>query len=635
MDTVNNPILKSSYSERSEYSEQIEINKTALKILLENLMAYGNTPDQPQITALGSLINHYTAIASGKVSGRFAFGIPTGGGKSQSIVAWITALALHKSRASVLVSASKVEALCTLKRDIENSLKKHQADISIGLLHSYKYDRAKAEELIPGYASEESTKNPEGFQVLLCTHSRIRGKADTAQYNLYQGKQRDIIIYDESLLIADTRGIDLREIQAGIDCLKYYTGKEGTKREALDYCRDALEVFLQELREQQQQKREPKQITLKPLEGKQVRDYIAALGEGNRKFGVMAGGVQTLLTFSKNPLRVLSTEQGSGFISYDLAVSPELKNIVILDASHNIRELCQLDGSVHTVHTSFNISHEKTKVKYWRHPAGRHTMTKDFRAKKKENRKISSEVCETVKTISPDEGILFFVFKRRSKNEPDFRKILEADLKASQIDTEAKLSDGRSRLNWLTWGSETSISEYSFCKHVFLVGVLHPPYIELAASMAGQLEDLCFEVTNKKIRQIELSECAHYIYQAFSRSSSRIIKNSKSEGATLWLIFNDSKVKDILDIVLPEAKWETWKTTKKQTSVEKIRETIREYLKAVPETVPSVSTQKIRKELNLKSIPKMAFTRAITGISDVSNWILSGRSVVRASKVFS
>lgn len=639
MNEVNMTITPSLVSNCNdgEISLTDSINKFALSILLNNLKKYGNLPDQIQISALASLIRSYTGIAMGYGRGRVAFGIPTGGGKTQSIVAWVTSIAMHKVyNVSVLVSASKVEALCDLKRLILSSLEEHGASVSLGLLHSYKHDaKADTNDLPDGYASEPSDRLSEvdSKQILLVTHAKVRGRADVDTYNLYKGEPRNVVIYDESLLISDTRGISLRELEAGIDCLSHFTPETGSKREAMEYLKRASELFRKDLQEQKQG-REPQQIYLEPLKTSQIDTYVKAIGEGNgRKFWMMALDLQALLNLSQQPLRVLSIEQGSGFITYDLAVSKGLKNIVVLDASHNIRELCKLDKTIFTVSSNFQISHEATTVKFWKHPSGRYSVSKSFRAAKRENRKISQVICETVKTIPDNEAVLFFTFKQRYRKDPDFRGTLEKDLKASGIDIKAKLSNGKSKYNWLTWGNETSLNEYAFCKHVIMVGVLHPPMIELVAMMAGQREDLMFEIDHDEIRRIELGECAHYIYQGFSRSASRIIRNCKSEGATLYLMYNDKRIKDVLDIVLPDATWKTWKTestpVKEKTSVEKIREVIIKYLSELPQSVTKVSSQKIRKDLNLKSVPHTTFTRAINEIKDINDWIFSGKSFER------
>ena len=41
-----------------------------------------------------------------------------------------------------------------------------------------------------------------------------------------------------------------------------------------------------------------------------------------------------------------------------------------------------------------------------------------------------------------------------------------------------------------TWGNETSLNTYSYCKHVVLVGILHRDLSELEAQYLGQIDNL-------------------------------------------------------------------------------------------------------------------------------------------------
>ncbi len=623
-----------------KHVNNMKIVSSAFVTLLDNLHNYGNTLSVDQRQVLKSLLKTYTDIASGNKQGRYAFGIPTGGGKSQSIVAWITALAMHNSDISVAVSASKVEALCDLKRDIEENLNRIGASISVGILHSYKYDKEKAEgylkgdaELPSGYASEPCSDTFEDKQILLCTHAKIRGRADIDQYNSYQGEPRDILIYDESLLVSDTRAIDIKYIQAGIGYLEPLT-KDGTKREALDYIKKALTVVLKELSRQETDKAEPRQITLPRLTEDEIKRYKAALSNK------LTDNVQTpneplinFLNISQESLRVLTTDQGNGCISYDIVVPPELNNIVVLDASHNIRELVKLDKSIEASRLDFQVSHENTTVKHLKYFAGRHTMTNSFSKRRREDRKVCLEISEAVKSIPENEGVIIFTFKARDKRV-NFREILEDDLYKSGIDTEA-LIDGKPRFIWLTWGDETSHSKYSYCKHVILAGVLHRSSIELGSAIAGQMDNLQAEINIKQIQQVTLSECAHSVYQAYSRSASRIINHGKTSPATLWMLFNDEGIRDYLDIVMPQAKWELWepvylkKEKKKGTKVEEVAEAIKRYLEDLPEAVRKVSTQKVKKGVRLTDIPNKTFQRAVQIISDATVWQKDGRSLIR------
>ncbi len=82
-----------------------------LVALLES-QEYGNRLSEDHQTALMAILGTMTEMAQGKLRGRWAFGLPTGMGKTKSIEAWIaTVNAAGLDHVSVAVAASKVEAL--------------------------------------------------------------------------------------------------------------------------------------------------------------------------------------------------------------------------------------------------------------------------------------------------------------------------------------------------------------------------------------------------------------------------------------------------------------------------------------------------------------------------------------------
>jgi hypothetical protein len=113
-----------------EFSDTVEarrLTELAFRILEEKLKAYGNSPGGSQLRALFQLLGSYAQMAHGQLKGRYAFPFPCGTGKTQSIVAFAQALSELEGCAesydhiSLAVSASKVEALCDLKRDLIRS----------------------------------------------------------------------------------------------------------------------------------------------------------------------------------------------------------------------------------------------------------------------------------------------------------------------------------------------------------------------------------------------------------------------------------------------------------------------------------------------------------------------------------
>ena len=86
-------------------------------------------------------MNLTSARPQQRIGRRWAFGLPTGMGKSRAIISFCRALAALKlNHVSVAVSAAKVEALCQMKRDM---IAAGIPSDRIGLIHSKLHDPTK------------------------------------------------------------------------------------------------------------------------------------------------------------------------------------------------------------------------------------------------------------------------------------------------------------------------------------------------------------------------------------------------------------------------------------------------------------------------------------------------------------
>jgi hypothetical protein len=133
--------------------------------------------------------------------------------KTEAAKAWCWALWKLRKSYSVAISASKVEALCEIKRGLMDL---GVPEAAIGLSHSYTYDAEtvaryqKAGEQLPnGLASLPKTTDNELRPIVLLTHNKIRGQREGDRLPKFNGKPRSLLIYDESLLISDTWSLSM------------------------------------------------------------------------------------------------------------------------------------------------------------------------------------------------------------------------------------------------------------------------------------------------------------------------------------------------------------------------------------------------------------------------------------------
>jgi hypothetical protein len=623
-------------------------------LLIKKLRHYGNDPNPAQWKALAGLCSAYYRMATGKLNGRYAFGFPVGGGKTLSIIALCEALATmpklfergETSSAyedvSVLVCASKVEALCQLKRDlIASGVPKDW----IGLYHCYGYNEEMASKYLDGvtsalkenYASERATGDYQNRRILLTTHQRVRGKSDLREYNLYKGKPRSLVIYDESLIKSDARAIKIDDLKVSLAHHATWAKSE-TAKAAVKYLRAVMDEVDKELKAQEEERRRPRTIVLPSLMDSEIQKFKDSLD----KEYYLTKPLKDLLNISQEPLRVLQTNQGDGFISYEVRVDGDLQNIIILDASYLIRDLVrkydrtitELPGS-----SKFKVNYSSVELYQLKRPGGRTQMEKDFPRNPKK-RLLSLEIAEAIKGIPEHEGIIIITYKPRYPKGADFPSWLRYDLEAAGVEVDAtikvKMPDGRveekPRLNFLTWGQETSLNNYAWCKNQIQVGILHRSHLEIGGLMVGQAEDPLLEMNQEEIREVVRSEVRHCFYQALGRAHARIVRNGVAGPTRIWFIDKNNHIREGLEDAgaLPEANWLKWKPQYliAEGKIEKIAKRIKDYLEE--KTISQISSIKLKRELGLQTVPKMTFTEALKEFLRSNwDWRLKGRSLVR------
>ena len=623
----------------------------AFGIVVRDLEGFGNRLNEQHRQALRRMLETYSSMACGETTGRFAFDLPTGCGKTQSVIAWCQAVHETQSGHSVVIAASKVEELCDIKGKL---IDKGLPEESIGLIHSKEYDPDRAEEWKktrdpsvlkprggPGaveYASLPKTTDNQDRPFLLVTHSRMESKRTNHDLlNTFQGKPRNLVFWDESLLVANGHSISKREIDAGLAWLERWARQgNGVVDEAYAYLIECVHRLTEELDAQKQHRRWPRLVDLPALSSWELNRYSRALG--NRPETKQLNTF--LLDFTQRCLRVVPTSQGGGaIVTYEITVPRSLGNVVILDASYPIRQLERLDTSIQPA-PGFSGTvkrYDNVLIHHLRHRCGRAAMERSFDEDDGEARLVSRELCDVITGIGPDEGVIVFTFKA---DKVDMRTALERDLKEAGVDTRAKLKpnpDGveRSRFRFLTWGQETAINDHADCPNVVFAGVIHRSETDLAAAIVGQQDNLLAPVPGSQIVEVRRSENVHALYQAMSRGSCRETVDGQAKPMRVWLIHYDKQLPDLIDTVMPGVRWETW--TPKfldpiQTKVEELTLQVLAYLRHLGPEITKVSTRVLKTALGLSDIPDRTFTRVVRQVDDADvGWSLYRRSLQRST----
>jgi hypothetical protein len=603
-------------------SPSYQLTALAWEIVCRNLTSFGNVLSGPHKDGLMEVVGWFTQLAYGQKKGRYAFPLDCGLGKTQSVVAWCAALhQLGRKDLSIAVAAFRVEQLCDIKRDL--ILNGVPAE-SIGLLHSLKD------------ASEPCTPGGEGRQILLITHARVLG-GDLELFNSYGGKARNVLIWDEALIVSESQSIERRFLQKSWG----WINPDLTDGEPVwNYMAGALDTLAEE-QERQRNGLSPTPIRLPPLTYQQVAAFRERLGNDLNVFPL-----HSLLDIQHQDLRAVGGSGGGGVITYNVAIPKELENIAVLDAGYPISLLQQLDvGITNAAKWCTGIKrYDNVTIHHMIANSGRMAVTKDFGT----DRKVSAEVCKVVQQLPTDQGVILFTFKTRpasGKGKPvDFAGILKDDLEAAGVDTQATvtvLEKGepvqRSRFVFRTWGQETGDSQFAYCKHVVFAGVLHRHPLELTGSSIGQRDDLMADTPSSLVEDLATSEIAHVLYQAMCRGCCRFVDGLQAHAMDVWLIHHQEgpALRTLLDKAMPGLKWTLWVGehigTPRDTKQAQLAETIRGYLLSLPEVVTKMSTNKLKEGAGITHHVAKTVTRALEDALDGLDglWRTDGRSVVR------
>jgi hypothetical protein len=630
------------------------LTKTAHGILMGNLRRYGNDPSADHEEALLALCGAYAKLAMGTMKGRIPIALDTGMGKTESIVAFCSALnKLGYRHISVMVCQSKVEGLCELKRKLVD-----QEGIpaeSIGLIHSKRFDPLKLDSYgrltgdVETFASLPSNDHKGDYQIILVTHNRIRALEDLSHFGRYKGQKRNVCIWDEALIVADVMHIKTTDLRGDILGWTGRTKTIQTTNPVATFLEECLKLIDHEL-DHQGHGFPARPITLPFLDNDQLQTYRTII----KSHGTRADERETLLTLldmleQGACLRAVRTKEGGGVIQYEIKIPPELSRVVVLDASYPIRLLEQYDKaflSLEEVSTRIKPGlkrYDNVQLKQLIFNSGRHSITK------KENLDwVGKEIAEVIKTIPDDEGVLIFTFKARLGKGPDPVALLKETLAKSGIDIEATIqatSNGQlktlPRINVLTWGMETSLNEYSYCSHVFLAGILRRSLVDLAGAIVGQRDNLVETITNQDLDKVMLSELTHMAFQAFGRGSCRMVGQGYAQSMTGYLIHPSTDIQTELSKVMVGAEWSRW-LPKDETTYKGLRTggiiadltlKIKAYLTSLPEAVKEVSSRRLKEDLKITEAESFRLARDIA-LGQLSGWTQGGRSLVRIAEVF-
>ncbi|MGZ5550829.1 MAG: hypothetical protein ACXW07_08750, partial [Nitrososphaeraceae archaeon] len=263
---------------------------------------------------------------------------------------------------------------------------------------------------------------------------------------------------------------------------------------------------------------------------------------------------------NEGEIRYIKASQGA-FIHFRPTLPKELEGIVILDASHNLRELTQSDPSIKTIEIDCSKSYRNLTINFFKSGAGRGSLEKEFF--KKENSHLVAEITEiicSIMTECPGESILIWNYKAKGKRSIETKikkKLIELN---PNLDLDATNEKGEKILNFNTFGNELGLNSLTHCKHSIFCGLLYLHRAYLAGMLKGLSNDMNREVFEGNLMEnTVVSEQAHRFYQAVSRGSSRLTENGECKEHNVYFFhLKPLALKRMLEDVLPDAKWKRY-----------------------------------------------------------------------------
>ena len=593
--------------------------KSAQNILIEKLTNYGNIISDAHERALLEVNMSYARMALGDLTGRWAVPLDTGMGKTLSVATFCSALyKLDYRNIGILICQSKVEALCEMKR-LMISLGIPEKDI--GIMHTYKHELDgfdNKKQLREGYASLPATVLPISHQFLLVTHKRMRGQK-FEYFNKFEGAQRGLCIWDESLIASDTKIISLKNLYATASWWSVYADSDDNCELVVRY----LNICIERIKSRSDViKKGSFEVVLElPLlnidELNTYSEVIMSIGPNT---GIDKVILSNFIRMAQTPLRIVFGNEPS-IVQYTVSVPVEINCILVLDASWHIRKLEQLDNSIHVI-DAFKDSlglkrYDGVVVQQLFTNAGRSSIASDAESVTW----TAAEVAHVILTSIPsDQGITIFTFKAQSNKDPVL--LFPDELIRCGVDLDAVIPiveksgeiNYRPRINLLTWGMHEGLNCYAYCENIFLVGVLRQSEASLAAASIAQKGDLAAPINDIELREVINGEMAHVVFQALGRGSCRKVNQGRAHSMKAWLMFPSLDIYEILESIMLGVQWEEWKALDSlrclDSSAQRGALRIKMTLCKQPFDVVKISINKLRSMAGLQDLPNRTFTRA-------------------------
>lgn len=597
--------------------------------------------------AIRELHQAYVLTGLGLTLGRTAWPLAVGTGKTESVVAFAVAQYERSLRGlpplTMLVCMERVAQLSDLYRAIV------AAGVPSSFVAIY-HRKSEAEVEADGLVRAVNMEQGASYPVLLATHAMmLRATSNIADLNRYGDGERNLVVWDESLIKSQGHFLDLTQVDAAASALGGCVGGfaagpvDADATDAHTFIRDRLSVLL-EVFQRQLSGAPVVPVEFPPVPPEDETRFLAGIGTALLRGGRGDLGRSAHATLSdfldhvQRPLRVVPfIEAGRkvGVIHYSTLVPPSLRRLVVLDASHNVRLLTSRhDADLHETAVDCAVkAFDAVTVRHLRIGAGREALAKSL--PRRDSALVREIVAEVASWGSHEAGVVF-TFKQSDRDarrgKPSHTTFLRDALTRAGIDVDARCPDGRPRLAFQTWGQHLGVNHFAHCSRVLMVGVLRRHRLDLSAAIVGQRDDLTAAQASDpdEVQRVELSEVFHNVVQAAGRGSCRTTRDGHALPMQVALICSDEFPAEWWQAAMPGVRVEPWRAVhaKPQRLSDDRAEALRIALDRLPRPQQSIATRTLKKLAGLEGLTSSAFKYTLKSFK-ANGWSQQDRSFVR------
>ena len=359
----------------------------------------------------------------------------------------------------------------------------------------------------------------------------------------YQGKPRQVKIWDEAILPASVFTLKVRKLQQTIVDLENINRNLAT--EVDEWCRKVAALPDNSL------------IDVPVLEHYNVSVQQASNEMSHEDYKPT---IEALYSLQGLTVRVVKDNtKGSSILQYADVLPNDLAPMLILDASGQVRTTYKLwqywRKGLQPLYSPIK-TYEGFNVYHWDIGAGKDAQRKNYG-------KISEGIAKTIDEAIPPKEKVLVVHYVPSKKQPDM---------AQEI---SKLCATKARVSFTTWGRHTSSNEFRDYENVILVGVLqYSPAQYEAHGLSSKAQDPLTPLPIEEREDVRKGEIRHHILQAACRGKVRYAVDGKCpDGCKLFIVFSGRDGIDgeeITQDVFPKSEYSRWVPIKELTGKKKV-----------------------------------------------------------------